>query len=145
MVLLWSALAHIGVRPWGVYAKFEVSEWKLAESWTRITQVRVARSESYEGLIPLEYRVVSRAQSPHDERRHDYTVGVPHVTGGTLDILSAQLVQSPSAPLQRVFDIDLRCLTAVWHACRGFVELAPSAWADYQTSKHIFSKEKRQQ
>jgi hypothetical protein len=29
--------------------------------------------------------------------------------------------------------MDVRCLTAVTRACKGFEELAPSAWTDYQT------------
>jgi hypothetical protein len=29
--------------------------------------------------------------------------------------------------------MGVRCLTAVTRACKGFEELAPSAWTDYQT------------
>lgn len=41
------------------------------------------------------------------------------------------MTQAPGMPAARVFDVDLRCLTAVSHGC-GFFDLAPSAWSDYQ-------------
>jgi hypothetical protein len=134
---LYSGLAHVGLRPWVVGGRFEVRDGKLWESRTGVGQFRHARIRSYEGLILLGYQVISmsRAKALDDRIRQEYAVGVPHVTGTISDDLSTWIVQAPNAPINRAFDVRLHCLTAVSHTCRGFADLAPSAWGDYQAGK----------
>jgi len=140
-VLLLSSLAYSGVRPWVVYARFEIKNGRLAESRTSVVQVRRARIGAYEGVFPLDYEVKSRPLSPYDAGS-GYGVGVPHVTGWPTDILSVRVAQTANAPIRRAFDIDIRCFTAVWRSCRGFGELAPSAWADLQARVDTQMKDK---
>ena len=64
-----------------------------------------------------------------------HAVGVPHITGTVSDELWTWIAQAPNAPINRAFDVRLHCLTTVLHACRGFAEIAPSAWSDYQAEK----------
>jgi hypothetical protein len=131
--LLWSGVAHIGLRPWAVGARYEVKNGTLWKSSTWAAQERHAKSGSYEGLIPLGYQVISLSQANAlDRPRSEYAVGVPHVTGTVSDGLQAWFVQVPNAPIKRAFDIHTYCLTAVLHSCSGFADLAPTAWADYQ-------------
>jgi hypothetical protein len=130
-------LAHIGLRPWKVYAKFEIKDGKLWKSRTYAGQIRYERMGSYAGIVPLDYDVISSSEANDSHRkRYVYAVGVPHATGGVFEILSTRFVQVPGVPTGRAFDLDLHCFTRVWHACAGFSELAPSAWADYQTELH---------
>jgi|SRR5208283_277835 len=130
---LGSVLAYLGLRPWAVSVRFEVREGKLWESRTGAAQDRHAKSGSYEGLIPLGYGVISLSRAnASNSLRSEYAVGVPHVTGAVSDDLQAWFVQVPDAPIKRAFDIHTHCLTAVVHSCRGFADLAPTAWADYQ-------------
>jgi hypothetical protein len=49
--------------------------------------------------------------------------------------LFAQVLLTPDAPIQRAFDINVHCFSAVFRACRGLDELAPSAWAEYQAGR----------
>jgi hypothetical protein len=126
-----SGFAQIGFRPWGLIQRFEIENGKLRGSQTSLGQERHAKLNSFEGLIPMGYEAESSANSPITD---PYRVGMLHITGGPMEILKARLSQTPNTPLRRAFDIDLRCFTAVLRACRGFEELAPSAWADYQVS-----------
>jgi len=129
---LQSALAYVGIRPWGVYARFEIRNGRLAESHTSLGQLRNAKADGpYVGLVPLEYEVVCMTHFPYNEHR-DYVVGASADNLSPLDFLSARLAQTPNAPTRRAFDVDLHCLTLVMRSCHGFSELAPSAWADYQ-------------
>jgi len=133
---LYSGLAHVGLRPWAVGGRFEVRDGKLWESRTGVGQFRHTRSGSYEGLILLGYQVISMSRAKaSDTHRPEYAVCVPHVTGTVSDDLSTWITQVPNAPLNRAFDVRLQCLTAVSHACRGFADLAPSAWSDFQAEK----------
>jgi hypothetical protein len=131
---LYSGLAYVGLRPWAVGGRFEVRDGKLWESRTGVGQFRHTRIRSYEGLILLGYQVISMSRAL-DSHRPEYAVGVPHVTGTVSDDLSTWIVQVPNAPINRAFDVRLQCLTAVSHTCRGFADLAPSAWSDYQAEK----------
>lgn len=134
---LASILAHVGLRPWVVYASFEVRDGKLWESFAGAGQGRHERLGSYEGLVMLGYAVNSMSKANALYRhRPDYAVCVPHITGTVSEDLWTYFVQAPSAPASRAFDIDLQCLTAVMHPCRGFDVLAPSAWVDYQGELH---------
>jgi len=140
-VWLGSALAHSGVRPWVLQARFDIRGGKLESSVTTVGQLRRVRREFFEGVAPLEYDVISRAYSPDRFPNGDFRAGIPHISGGPVDILSVQLAQTPNAPIRRAFDIDLRCFTAVLRSCRGFSELAPSAWHEYQTQLKAVPKE----
>src|SRR6266481_5840902 len=90
---------------------------------------------SDEGLAPLGYSVLCRAHPKNHEQNGDYLVFRPHITGGFTDALIARVIQTPDAPMKRAFEINLHCFTAVFRACRGLEELAPSAWADYEAGK----------
>jgi hypothetical protein len=137
--LLRSVLAYSGIRPWVIYTKFEVRDGELKESRTSVGQLkRNARPDGpYTGLVPLEYRVVTTVLSPYNR---DYAVGPSANNLSPRDFLSAWLEQAVNAPTHRAFDIDLRCVTGVWHSCNGFSELAPSAWADYEAQLSSLNK-----
>lgn len=128
-MLLLSALVHSGIRPWGVYARFEVVNGKLEGTLTSVGGLRTGKSGRYEGMVPLEYEIVSSARPVYGDK--DYSVGSPHVTGGPMDILRVELTQTPGAPTARAFDVNPHCLTAVFQGC-SFSQLAPSAWSDYR-------------
>lgn len=132
-LLLTSNLARVGLRPWALYARFEIREGKLWRSETSVAELRHAHIGPYTGFFPLEYDVVSKAEANMPGGgRSKYGVRVPIVTGGISDLLQTSFVQEPRAPINRAFDIRLRCFSYVTRACEGFPELAPSAWADYQ-------------
>ncbi len=81
----------------------------------------------------LDYEVISMSKANAVyQNRPDYAVSVPHITGTISEDLRTSFVQDTSAPTSRAFDIDLHCLTAFMHPCKGFDVLAPSAWVDYQ-------------
>lgn len=141
---VWAGLARSGVRPWGLYAKFDVKAGKLDESDTSISQVRLRKFQSGDHPVPLLYRVESTSSSLYGYANNEYSVGVPHITGGPVDMLVAQITQGANAPVRRAFDIDLHCLSAVWHACGGFCELAPSPWADLQARRKKFEEKQHQ-
>lgn len=137
---LYRVLPYLGIRSWMLYSMFVVSGGKLQESRTTIGEERWGRSGSYEGLIPFGYEVVSVPLSDSFDPRYDYAVGFPHVTGPPSNVLRARVVRTPDAPMLRAFDIDLSCLSSVFRDCRGFDELAPSAWADFLARKAEFDK-----
>jgi hypothetical protein len=126
---LLSAMTYAGIRPWGVYALFEIVDGKLKRSRTSVAGLKNGRSGGYEATIPLEYEVISDADPVYGDQ--SYSVGRPHVTGGPLEILQVRMEQIPGMPAARGFDVNLRCLTALSSGC-SFSELAPSAWNDYQ-------------
>jgi len=128
-IRLLFAMRYAGIRPWGVYATFEIVDDKLKRSRTSVEGLKNGTSGGYEGTIPLEYEVISDADPVYGDQ--SYSVGRPHVTGGPLEILQVKMAQMPNMPAARGFDVNLRCLTAVSHGC-SFSELAPSAWSDYQ-------------
>jgi hypothetical protein len=140
---LYTALGSVGLRPWVVYARFEVRDGTLWESLAGVGQFKPARIGAYKGLVPQGYQVVymSRANAL-DSHRPEYAVGVPHITGTVSDELWTWIAQAPNAPINRAFDVRLHCLTTVSHACRGFAEIAPSAWSDYQAEKESRLKQK---
>jgi hypothetical protein len=144
--LLFTGLAYSGVQPWAVHARFEISGGKLKSSWASIAQLRteLVRSNSgiHKELIPFEYEIESADDPVTFPSTGGYRVGFPHVTGGPARILLARVPQTADAPTQRAFDVDLRCLTAVFRSCRGFDELAPSAWVDYKVQRENLRKQK---
>jgi hypothetical protein len=143
--LLSTGLAYSGVQSWSLYARFEVSDGRLKRSWTSIGQLRSELVRSNSGidkeLVPFEYEVESTDDPVTFSSTGGYRVGVPYITGGPAHILLARLPQTTDAPTQRAFDVDLRCLTAVFRSCRGFGELAPSAWADYRVRRANMRKQ----
>jgi len=128
---LASALAYVGLRPWAVQAEFEIKDGKLWGSRSGAGQVRRRTVSSYRGMIWLGYEVIyaSNASASH---RPEYCVGVPHITGTISDDLWTYFAQTTASRASHAFDIDIGCFTALTHACSGFGELSPSAWADYQ-------------
>ncbi len=141
--MLYTSLRYLGIRPWVVYARFEVSGGKLSRSRTAAGCLRNDRLGRYDGLIPFGYEVNTVASSRSADEPYDYTVGFPHFTGGPEDVLTTWAIQDREAPMRRAFDINLHCLTAVFHSCRGFDELAPSAWADYRTREERSGADER--
>jgi hypothetical protein len=130
-----SALVNSGIHPWVAGVDFEIKDGLLLESRTAVAQLKRGKFGSYEGLAPLGYSVRCRAHLKIGEQNGEYIVFRPHITGGFIDALVARVIQTPDASMQRAFDINLHCFTAVFRACSGLDELAPSAWADYQAGK----------
>lgn len=132
-MLLLSVLEHLGIRAWGVDATFKIKDGKLSETHTGFGRFGPATLGRFTGQVPLAYEVVSATHLEYGDRSPDYVVFAPHVTGGPAEGLSAWFLQTPNAPTRRAYDVDLRCVTAIWLDCGGLSELAPSAWADYQS------------
>ena len=126
---LWCAMRRAGIRPWGSYARLEIADGKLERSRASVGGLEDGKSGGCASLIPLVYDLISEVHPAYGDQ--GYSVGRPHVSGGALEILQVRIVPTPSMPAARAFDVNLRCLTAVWHGCT-FSELAPSAWNDYQ-------------
>ena len=84
----------------------------------------------------IEYSIhTERAVTPYSrstDRPNEYAVVAPHVTGPPTEILSAWVGQTPDAPMNHVFDVDLRCFTTILHGCSDLSALAPSAWQHYR-------------
>jgi len=141
-VWVWSSLAHSGVRPWNLYVRLELRNGRLETSQTLIRQIRHAKFYGDECLLPLEYSVRTTAV-PLDfyNVAPTYDVYVPNITGGRGEILRAQIMHVPNAPIGRAFDIELHCVTAIFAGCKGFDELAPSAWADYRAIRARFKEQ----
>lgn len=127
--MLLSGMTYVGIRPWGVYARFEIVDGKFKRFRTSVGGLKDGTSGGFQGAIPLEYEVISDTDSLYGDQ--NYSVGRPHVTGGPMEILEVRMTQVPGMPAARGFDVDLRCLTAASHGC-SFSDLAPSAWSDYQ-------------
>ena len=139
--LLYSVLGSVGLRPWVVFARFEVRDGALWESRAGVGQFRPASIGAYKGLVPLAYQIIYMSSANAlDRHRPEYAVGVPHFTGTVSDDLWAWIAQAPNAPINRAFDVRLHCLTTVSHACRGFADIAPSAWSDYQAASNKIRK-----
>jgi hypothetical protein len=135
--ILYRALIYSGIRPWAVTAYFEVREGKIDETRTRVLQVKIGKLgvDHSSVLMFLAYEIsTSRRNCTNcwlDDGR-EYGVWKPHVTGGPGEYLEAAAVLDRPDLMARVFDVDLRCFTSIWHDCRDFGELAPSAWADHE-------------
>ena len=138
---LYEVLQCLGIRPWVVYANFEVREGKLKRSRTAVGYLRSDRLGRYDGLIPFGYEIVSVTDPRSLEGSDDYTVSFTHVMGSPADILIARFLQTPEAPIRRAFDLNLHCLTTLLHGCGGFDELAPSAWSDYEAREAKLGEE----
>jgi len=141
-VWVWSSLAHSGVRPWNLYLRLELRNGRLETSQTTIRQIRHAKFYGEECLLPLEYSARTTAR-PLDfyNVSPTYDVYVPHITGGPVEVLRGQIMHVPNAPIGRAFDIELHCVTAIFAGCKGFDELAPSAWTDYRAIQARFKEE----
>lgn len=122
-------MTYVGIRPWGTYARFEIVDGKLERSQVSVGGFIDGKSVGYDGLIPLEYEVISDAHPVQGDQ--SYSVRRPHITGGPLEVLEVRLVPKSNVPGTRAFDVNLQCLTAMLHGC-SYSELAPSAWSDYQ-------------
>jgi len=131
-VHLMSLLVYSGIRPWAVYATFEVKDGKLDSSRTTIGQLRKSEPDGpWVGMVPLEYTIHTSAHQTW--YRSDYTVGASADNLSARNFLSAWITQSSDAPMKRAFDVDLHCFGGVWRSCTGFSELAPSACKDHQS------------
>jgi hypothetical protein len=142
-VWVWSSLAYSGIRPWNLYLRLELRNGRLETSQTLIRQIRHAKFHGDECFLPLDYSVKTTAM-PLDfyNVSPTYDVYVPHITGGPGEVLRAQIMHVPNAPVGRAFDIELHCVTAIFAGCKGFDELAPSAWADYRAIQARFKEER---
>jgi len=131
-------LTSIGFRPWLIDSQFEVQNGVLMRSATTVGQVKRVDWRAYDGLLIMEYWIhTDRSTTPYsrpDDRGDRYTVTRPHVTGPPIEILESWVVQTPAAPMNRVFDIDLHCFTTIFHGCSDLGALAPSAWQDREAA-----------
>jgi hypothetical protein len=134
---LWlqSAFVSLGIRPWLAGVRFELKDGALVESSATAGQLRRAQFSSADGLDSLGYSVHCKAHPASGEENSDFNVFKPHINGRLPDVLFARVLLTPDAPIQRAFDINVHCFSAVFRACRGLDELAPSAWAEYQAGK----------
>jgi hypothetical protein len=131
---LASALGHLGLRPWAVSVRFEVRDAQLWESRITTAQARRQTVGSHRGIRLLYYEIIYTSSAGTSFlSRPEFAVGVPHVTGSTADNLRTYFAQTTPSKANLAFDVDLRCYTALMRSCRGFDELAPAAWADYQS------------
>jgi hypothetical protein len=127
-VLLLSAMYWSGIKPWGVYVRFKVSEGRLEESLTSVGGLERSDGSVEGGLMPFEYDIITSARPIYGGE--NYSVGKPHVTGGPLDILEVRMTHTSTSSVHRAFDINLGCLNRVLAGCT-LAEIAPSAWSDY--------------
>ena len=133
--LLYSTLSYLGIRPWFVHSDFEVNDDRLETGSTQLGQVRRSKLGPYEGILPIKYQVWTERQLNRKMGNGGYSVGPPDgIVGPPQEVWVAWVPMVPNAPMSRVFDLDLRCFSAVLHGCTGYRELAPSAWADHQAS-----------
>jgi hypothetical protein len=121
----------IGVRSWGVWSFLQIRSGRLYESVTYAGELRRARCYSYTGLVSWGYEVRSLSSGWYTNSSPRYSVGFQHIDGPPSNTFAASFPQAPNAPITRAFDIRLDCLTRAVCDCRGFGELAPSAWTDY--------------
>jgi len=132
---LYPTLPYVGLRPWNVYVQLEVRNGVLMRSTTIVGQLRRGDMGTF-GLLTIEYSIhTERSSTPYSrsgDRTDDYLVLTPHVTGPPTKALSSWVVQSSDAPMNRVFDVDLRCLTTIFRGCSDPSALAPSAWQHYR-------------
>jgi hypothetical protein len=126
---LYPALPYVGLRPWIIFTEFEVRGGALMRSTTTVGQLK-------RGGFTIEYSIhTQRSATPYsrsDDRPNEYVVVAPHVTGPPTEVLSAWVVQTPDAPMNHVFDVDLRCFMTLFHGCSDLRALAPSAWQHYR-------------
>jgi hypothetical protein len=130
-----SALASFGIRPWIVGVDFEIHDGLLLESRTAVAQMKHSNFGSYSGLASLGYSIHWRAHLKNGEQNGNYILFKPHITGVFADVLIARVISSSNVPMQRAFDINLHCFTAVFRACNGLDELDHSAFADFQAEE----------
>ena len=125
---LYPTLPYVGLRPWLVWVRLEVRSGVLMRSTTTVGQLR-------RGGFTIEYSVhTGRNSTPYsrpDDRSHDYVVVAPHVTGPPTEVLQAWVKQTSDAPMDQVFDVDLRCFKTVFRGCSNLSVLAPAAWQQY--------------
>jgi hypothetical protein len=139
--LVYSTLPFLGIRPWSIYSDFEINSDKLETSTTQIGQLRRGKLQNYEGLLPIKYQVRTERHLDMDVGKRRYIVGPPDgMEGPSQEVWLAWVNYAPDAPMSRVFDLDLRCFSAVWHGCSGYQDLAPSAWADHEASINELKK-----
>jgi hypothetical protein len=130
--VLYRVARCLGVRSWNIWSFFFVRSDRLYDSTTAVFEARRGRCYSYTGLIAWGYEVRSLGSAYTPTR--GYSVGFPHTDGPPANVLTTSFSQVPEAATGRAFDIKLECFTTILHDCRGFGELAPSAWADYSAS-----------
>jgi hypothetical protein len=103
-----------------------------------VGQLRRSSWQTYNGLLTLEYSIhTERDATPYSRlsaQGGDYVVTRPHVTGPPTEALQSWVLQTSDAVMNRVFDIDVRCFTSVFHGCSGLGALAPSAWQKYEAT-----------
>ena len=130
----YTTLPYIGVRSWVAYARFEVRNGKLDRSQTGVGEYRMEKLDSRSELVPVGYEVEPRRDAASFDYaclNQDYRVYVDHgVFKFPANMLHTCVLQSAGIPVNRAFDVHLRCLNGLFRSCR-FDELAPSAWADY--------------
>lgn len=132
-IFLRSVLAHVGIRPWGVFATFEIKRGRLDRSRTQIGQASISEMSNAYGFLDTRlYTVECVLDHPANLDSRDYVVGPQANNLNVENFLMARLVRPSSESTRKAFDVHLGCFTTVARSCNGFHELAPSAWAEYQ-------------
>ena len=132
---VYPSLPFFGLRPWAVYARFEVQNGVLVRSTTIFGQIKRNDWSTYDGLLTVEYSVHTERAATRPVPSGSYMVTTPHVTGPPTEALQSWVQQTSDAPMNSVFDIDLRCFTSIFHGCSNVGALAPSAWQRRQQAR----------
>jgi hypothetical protein len=133
--MMYRTVAKTGIRPWGVFVTFEISNGELVRTESEIGQVRFDSG----GFGEVEYQVSASKKCKYLVRcdsRFTFQVGRPdNQTSGPSDLVLADLLLPASDnSLDRAFAVDLRCLTRIWRGCMDAREIAPHAWAAIERS-----------
>jgi hypothetical protein len=134
---LYATLPYVGIRPWVLFAMFDVRNGTLKRSMTAVEEIRIDKLHSYQRMVPFGYEVTTTAYglehsdcNKYGEQDYDIFLDQGHPVKTPQNVLHACITQTADAAKKRVFDIDLHCLNGIFRGCQ-FDELAPSAWADY--------------
>jgi hypothetical protein len=122
-------LAKMGIRPWGVFVSFEISNGELVRTEFEIGQIQFDSGEFGE----VEYQLSASKTCKYLVRcdpRFTFLVGRPdNQTRGPSDLVLADLLLPASGDsLDRALAVDLRCFTRVRRGCMDAREIAPRAW-----------------
>ena len=134
---LLSLFALSGMRPWALYSRFTINDELLSESRISVVQFRRASLNSSDGpevgLVPLGYRTLIKSDSEIGQTSDAFEVFKPHITGGPANLLYAHLTQPSQSRIHDALNINVACFALVSRSCKGFDELAPSVWTQFQT------------
>lgn len=126
-------LDSLGLRPWKFRVDFQIADGKLKGTGVGVVSLQSAKEEQWRDIYATAYGAQVTTDRYWLHGKSVYNVRVQLVTGPPQQNLEAAVLSTAPAQIGRALDIDLACATRLSAGCRGFDELAPSAWADYQS------------